>query len=183
MLDLAREIRRRQDSGRRVIDLSLGQPDVPAPSHIAAALREAAKKPSTSYSATAGAADLRELIAKRYTESTHVGTDPSEVIVTPGSKHALFVTLLSLVDPGEEVLVPEPFFPPVREYAFGLSPSPGPLLGLSGCYVSLLRSSRQPTTARNACQVLRSPLRQFRSKPAGAASYVVLLRNSVVLCG
>lgn len=117
MLDLAQEVRRLKDSGRRVIDLSLGQPDVPAPTHIAAALREAAKKPSASYSATAGSANLRELIAKRYTESARVDADPSEVIVTPGSKHALFVTLLSLLDPGEEVLVPEPFFPPYGEIA------------------------------------------------------------------
>jgi aspartate/methionine/tyrosine aminotransferase len=115
MLELANEIMRIESSGTKVIDLSLGQPDVPAPAHITKAFREAIGEPISSYSTSAGSPELRRLIAEEYTRTSKVKTDPSEVIVTSGSKHALFVSLLALLDPGDEILVPEPYFPPYAE--------------------------------------------------------------------
>jgi aspartate aminotransferase len=115
MLDLANEVKRIKDSGRQVVDLSLGQPDVPPPSHISGAMRDALASPVFSYSDTAGVVELRSLIAKMYAKSSGAQTDSSNVVVTPGSKHALFVSFLSLLDPGDEVLCPEPYFPPYAE--------------------------------------------------------------------
>lgn len=116
MLSLADKIRQIESSGQKIIDLSLGQPEVPAPNHISKALQDSLLNPQTSYSSSAGSAELRDLIAKDLsTRSKGVGTSSPEVIVTSGSKHALFITLLSLIDPGDQVLVFEPYFPPYAE--------------------------------------------------------------------
>ncbi|MDG6906394.1 MAG: aminotransferase class I/II-fold pyridoxal phosphate-dependent enzyme [Nitrososphaerota archaeon] len=114
MFEFADKIRKMEASGS-VIDLSLGQPDVPAPAHIAAAVQRALETPITSYSASAGSSDLRSLIANKYSEESGVQTEASEVMVTSGSKHALFISLLSILDQDDEVLVHEPYFPPYAE--------------------------------------------------------------------
>ena len=115
MFELADRIRRLESEGRKITDLSLGQPEVPAPPHISRALQTAVERPLTSYSSPAGSSELRQLIAENYTKESGVETSADEVIVTPGSKHALFISLLSLVDPGDEILVHEPFFPAYAE--------------------------------------------------------------------
>ncbi|HKW05226.1 MAG TPA: aminotransferase class I/II-fold pyridoxal phosphate-dependent enzyme, partial [Nitrososphaerales archaeon] len=117
MFEIADRIREIQSKGKRVIDLSLGQPEVPAPSHIVEAIKTSLDHPITSYTSAAGSTELRTLISETLAKETGAKTDPSEVIVTSGSKHALFITLLSLVDPEEEILVPEPYFPPYAEIA------------------------------------------------------------------
>ncbi len=117
MFELADKIRQLQSKGREIIDLSLGQPEVPAPAHISRAMQEALETPLTSYTSSAGSIELRRLIAERYTMGSGVDTGEQEVIVTSGSKHALFISLLSLVDPGDEILVHEPFFPAYTEIA------------------------------------------------------------------
>lgn len=117
MLSLASEVSRIRESGKTVIDLSLGQPDLPAPPHISDAFRQALLNPTSSYSATEGLPELRGLIAERQSAASKVETSPSQIIVTAGSKHAIFVSLLALLDSGDEVLVPEPYFPPYEEIA------------------------------------------------------------------
>lgn len=116
MFEFADKIRQMEASGS-VIDLSLGQPDVPAPPHIASAVQKALETPITSYSASGGSLELRSLIADKYAEESSVHTEASEVLVTSGSKHALFISLLSLLDQGDEILVHEPYFPPYAEIA------------------------------------------------------------------
>src|SRR5579862_5379140 len=117
MLGLADKIRELEFKGEKVIDLSLGQPEVPAPDHIARATERALQIPQTDYASSEGSRELRSLIAERYSLDARVPTNESEVIITSGSKHALFVTLLSLIDPEDEILVPEPYFPPYKEIA------------------------------------------------------------------
>ena len=117
MFEFADKIRRLQQQGMNVTDLSLGQPDVPAPDHISRALRESTEKPITSYTSAAGSLELRNLISESYSNGSGIETNPDNVVVTCGSKHALFISLLSLIDQGDEILVPEPFFPPYAEIA------------------------------------------------------------------
>lgn len=116
MFEFADKIRKMEASGS-VIDLSLGQPDMPAPPHIAAAVQRALETPITSYSASAGSSELRSLIANKYAEESGVHTEASEVVVTAGSKHALFISLLTLLDQEDEILVHEPYFPTYAEIA------------------------------------------------------------------
>jgi aspartate/methionine/tyrosine aminotransferase len=117
MFEFADKVRRLQQQGINVTDLSLGQPDVPAPDHISRALRESAEKPTTSYTSAAGSLELRNLISESYLHGDDIKTNPNNVVVTCGSKHALFISLLSLIDQGDEIVVPEPYFPPYAEIA------------------------------------------------------------------
>jgi aspartate/methionine/tyrosine aminotransferase len=117
MFQFADRIRVLQQQGINVTDLSLGQPEVPAPAHITKALQQALEKPITSYSSPAGSQELRSLISNKLSEESGKEVSVSQVIVTCGSKHALFITLLSLLDPGDEILVHEPYFPPYAEIA------------------------------------------------------------------
>jgi aspartate aminotransferase len=117
MFELADRIRVLQQQGINITDLSLGQPEVPAPNHIANAAQEALSKSITSYTSAAGSHDLRSLIAERISKESGKDANASEVIVTCGSKHALFIALLSLLDDGDELLVHEPYFPPYAEIA------------------------------------------------------------------
>ena len=116
MLGFAERIRQIESSSRKkVIDLSLGQPEVPAPNHISAAFQKSIEVPMTTYSSSAGSAELRTLIAERISLESGAQADADGVIITSGSKHALFISLLSLVDRDDEVLVFEPYFPPYLE--------------------------------------------------------------------
>lgn len=86
------------------INLGLGQPVVEVPTPLARAAANAAHQPA-SYSPNAGLSSLRSAIASRY------GRHPDEVIVTVGAEQALFLALAGSLNPGDEVLVPDPGFP------------------------------------------------------------------------
>jgi aminotransferase len=95
----------------RVLSLGPGEPDFDTPRHIRAAAKKAIDTGLTHYSPIEGRRELREAIAKKYKRDCGASIDPdSEVIVTTGSTEALFLGLTSVVDPGEEVLVPDPTF-------------------------------------------------------------------------
>ena len=114
-LDFADKVKSLVLRGIKVTDLSLGQPEVLPPKHIADALASSLIEYSSALSSTSGLPELRRLIAERCSLESGVATDSSNIIVTSGSKHALFVSLASLIERGDEVLVPEPYFPPYGE--------------------------------------------------------------------
>ena len=93
-----------------VIVLAGGDPDFPTPSHIVEAAVKALKEGMTHYTPTQGIPQLREAIAAYY-KKFGVEVDPEkEIIVTPGSQQALYLTLASTVEPGDEVLIPDPSY-------------------------------------------------------------------------
>ncbi|MFC6261889.1 pyridoxal phosphate-dependent aminotransferase [Levilactobacillus fujinensis] len=97
--------------GVDVINLSVGQPDYPTP----AAIREAAvtairANQVNSYTATAGTPALREAIVQRLKESQRVDVTAEQVVVTTGAKMALYALFQTLLDPGDEVLLPAPYW-------------------------------------------------------------------------
>ena len=90
------------------INLGLGQPDLPTPSPVALAGIAGIAAGRTGYTSTAGDPALRAAIAGRY---PGVAEGPESVLVTVGSQEAVFASVLTLVDSGDEVLVPEPGYP------------------------------------------------------------------------
>jgi alanine-synthesizing transaminase len=99
--------------GEDIIDLSMGNPDGPTPSHIVDKLVEASKRPSThGYSVSKGIPRLRKAICDWYKRRYDVEFDPdSEAIVTIGSKEGLAHLMLATLDQGDMVLVPNPSYP------------------------------------------------------------------------
>jgi aspartate aminotransferase len=104
----ARELRA---EGRDVISFGAGEPDFATPEHIIAAATRAAHDPvNHHYSANPGLPPVREAVAAYTAEYSNVEVDASEVVVTNGAKQAVFQSFFSLIDPGDEVLLPAPYW-------------------------------------------------------------------------
>ena len=97
-------------SGIDVIDLSVGEPDFPTPEHICQAGKAAISAGKTKYTPAAGIPALREAIANDYTRRSGLTVTPAQVIVSNGAKHSLHNVFTSLLNPGDEVIVPTPYW-------------------------------------------------------------------------
>ena len=137
--------------GRDVISFGAGEPDFPTPEHITAAAARAAYDPANHhYTSNAGLPPLREAIAEYTRHYSRVEVDASEVVVTNGAKQAVFQTFAALVDPGDEVLVPSPYWVtyPAGIELFGGVPIPVATGVDAGFKVSVddLEAARTPKT-------------------------------------
>jgi aspartate aminotransferase len=98
-------------AGRPVIGFGAGEPDFPTPDYIVEAAQRACANPRFhKYSPTPGLPELREAIAAKTARDSGLQVDPSQVLVTNGGKQAVFEAFASLLDPGDEVLVPTPYW-------------------------------------------------------------------------
>ena len=97
-------------SGIDVIDLSVGEPDFPTPEHICQAGKAAISAGKTKYTPAAGIPALREVIANDYTRRSGLAVTPAQVIVSNGAKHSLHNVFTSVLNPGDEVIVPTPYW-------------------------------------------------------------------------
>jgi aspartate aminotransferase len=117
--DRARQLKAQ---GIDVIDLGGGDPDFITPKHVRDAAIEAMNAGDTHYVASAGIPGLRKAIADKLRSDNGIEVEPSGVIVTPGGKQALFEATLAFVEPGVDVLIPEPAwvsYAPMVELAGG----------------------------------------------------------------
>lgn len=109
-LDVLLRARELERAGRDVVHLEIGEPNFATPEHIVEAGIAALRRGETHYGPPAGLPELRDAIATNAaTRGIHI--TPDQVVVTPGAKPAVFYAILSLVNPGDEVLVPDPGFP------------------------------------------------------------------------
>jgi aspartate/methionine/tyrosine aminotransferase len=97
--------------GRSIIHLEIGEPDFPTAPHIVEAAVRALRDGWTHYGPSAGLLQLREAIAEDAGRRRGIKIDPSEIVVTPGGKPIMFFAILALINPGDEVLYPNPGFP------------------------------------------------------------------------
>jgi aspartate/methionine/tyrosine aminotransferase len=102
-----------EKKGRDIIHLEIGQPDFGTFPEIIQAGKDAIDAGFTRYNPPEGYADLRETIAQ-YSQRRSILADPSQVVVAPGAKPVLLFPMLALVEPGDEVLYPDPGFPSYR---------------------------------------------------------------------
>ncbi|MHA1580369.1 MAG: aminotransferase class I/II-fold pyridoxal phosphate-dependent enzyme, partial [Candidatus Freyarchaeota archaeon] len=108
MLERAKELEQR---GQKVIHLEVGEPDFDTPRHIKDAAVKALNDGFVKYTSSKGIPELREAIAMDVERRTGAHVQPNEIIVTPGGKHAILCAVLTLIDPGDEVLIPVPVWP------------------------------------------------------------------------
>jgi aspartate aminotransferase len=97
-------------SGINVIDLSVGEPDFPTPDHICKAADVAIRAGKTKYTPAAGIPDLRKAVAADYSRRTGQAVTPAQVVVSNGAKHSLHNVFTALLDEGDEVIVPTPYW-------------------------------------------------------------------------
>ena len=97
-------------AGVDVIDLSVGEPDFPTPPHICAAAEAAIRAGKTKYTPAAGIPALRAAVAADATRRTGLEVTAAQVVVSNGAKHALHNVFTALLDDGDEVVIPAPFW-------------------------------------------------------------------------
>ncbi|MBS1745958.1 MAG: pyridoxal phosphate-dependent aminotransferase [Bacteroidetes bacterium] len=107
MAKLGRELRAQ---GIDVIDLSLGEPDFDTPEHIKQAAIKAVEDNWSHYTPVAGYADLREAVCTKLKRDNNLDYKPENIVVSTGAKQSLANTILALVDKGEEVIIPTPYW-------------------------------------------------------------------------
>ncbi|MFC3941557.1 pyridoxal phosphate-dependent aminotransferase [Pseudomonas gingeri NCPPB 3146 = LMG 5327] len=98
-------------AGKTVIHMEVGQPDFPTPVHIQQAAEKAITEGKTGYTACAGILELREAVATRISTRTKIPIDAKNVCVTSGAVNAISLALSSVLEPNDEVLVPDPGWP------------------------------------------------------------------------
>ncbi|MGH6664022.1 MAG: pyridoxal phosphate-dependent aminotransferase [Pseudolabrys sp.] len=101
-------IRAARAAGLRILGLSSGDPNIVTDPRIIAAAERAMRSDKTHYSSPAGEPGLRDAIVKRESERSGAQYHPDDILITPGGKFALLTGLMSIINPGDEVLVPEP---------------------------------------------------------------------------
>jgi aspartate aminotransferase len=116
--------------GRRIVHLEIGEPDFETAPHIKEAGKQAIDDGFTHYGPSAGLMPAREAVARYVARTRGMPVSPEQVVLTPGAKPILYFTLEAVVDPGDEVLLPDPGFPIYESVVnyLGATPVPVPLL-------------------------------------------------------
>lgn len=99
-----------REEGRDIISLSVGEPDFPTPPHVVAAMKDALDAGDTRYTAVAGTAALRRASALHYERDLGLKVAPSQVLVSSGGKQSIFLALMATLNPGDDVLIPAPWW-------------------------------------------------------------------------
>jgi aspartate/methionine/tyrosine aminotransferase len=144
--------------GRSVVHLEIGEPDFPTPAHIVEAAKKALDEGWTHYGPTQGLPELREAIAHTISTTRKIQVGPQHVCVVPGGKPIIFFPMLALLEPGDEVIYPNPGFPIYESMIrfLGATPVPMPLVEERGFSfdLNLFRDCLSP---RTKMVVLNSP--------------------------
>lgn len=122
--------RQLEETGRDIVHLEIGEPDFPTPPHIVEAGQRALAEGWTRYGPAAGQPELRSAIADRIGRTRGIRVGPENVCVVPGGKPIMFFSMLALLEPGDEVIYPNPGFPIYESMIrfTGATPVPIPLL-------------------------------------------------------
>jgi len=103
------EVTLREKRGEKVVHLEIGRPDFDTPEHIKEEAKRALDRGAVHYTSNYGELKLREAISKKLQVENGISADPSdEIVVTVGTNEAVFMAMMALLDPGDEVLIPDP---------------------------------------------------------------------------
>jgi aspartate/methionine/tyrosine aminotransferase len=152
-------------AGRPVIGFGAGEPDFPTPGYIVEAAAQACRDPRNHrYTPTAGLPELREAIAVKTLRDSRLSVDAAQILVTNGGKHAVYQAFATLLDPGDEVVLPAPYwttYPEVIKLAGGVPVEV--LAGESQGYLATVDQLDAVVTDRTKILLFCSP-----SNPTGA---------------
>ncbi len=109
-LKVAAKAKAMKEQGIDVIDLSVGEPDFPTPAHIRDAAKRAIDENFTKYTANEGILPLRQAIASHLKDEYQLSYDPAAIIVSNGAKHSLYNVMMALINDGDEVIIPAPYW-------------------------------------------------------------------------
>jgi len=145
-------------TGKNIVHLEIGQPDFPTPQHVREAGKKAIDDGWTGYGPTAGFPDFREAIADYISRTRNIRVAGSNVVVVPGGKPIMYFSMMATLEPGDEVIYPNPGFPiyeSVINY-LGATAVPMPLIESRGFSFDLDEFERK-LSPRTKMVVLNSP--------------------------
>ncbi|MBS7221368.1 MAG: pyridoxal phosphate-dependent aminotransferase [Clostridiales bacterium] len=99
-----------RSEGKNVISFSIGEPDFDTPEHIKKAAVDAINAGFTRYTAAAGIVELRKAVAKKLKEDNGLDYDYTQIVISNGAKHSLINALMAIINPGDEVIIPAPYW-------------------------------------------------------------------------
>src|ERR687890_2312559 len=140
------------------IHLEVGEPDFPTPQHVVEAAHQAARTGLTRYAPNAGLPELREALAEKVTRRNGYEARPEQVVVTQGGIQALYLALRALLEPGDEILLPDPAWPNFRMIAhlLGARVLPYPLVA-QGDFLPRPEDLERLVTPRTRAILINSP--------------------------
>ncbi len=109
-LAMTAKSRELQAQGIDVVNLSIGEPDFNTPEHIKEAAKEAIDQNFSHYPPVPGYESLKKAVCAKLKRENNLDYDPAQIVVSTGAKHSLMNTMLALVDPGDEVIIPAPYW-------------------------------------------------------------------------
>ncbi len=109
-LAMTAKSRELQAQGIDVVNLSIGEPDFNTPDYIKEAAKEAIDQNFSHYPPVPGYESLRKAVCAKLKRENNLDYEPAQIVVSTGAKHSIMNTLLSIVDPGEEVIIPAPYW-------------------------------------------------------------------------
>jgi len=112
------------EAGHDIISLGIGEPDFTAPEPVIQALKEAADQGLTQYTPPAGLGALREALAGYYAQAFDAPVDPERILITAGASGALNLVCLSVINPGDEILMPDPSYPANQNFVLAAGGAP-----------------------------------------------------------
>ncbi len=150
--------------GKNIIHFEIGQPYTSTPANISLAAIQAITEGKTRYTPSMGIPELRHQIAVHVSQTHQVKVSPAEVAVTPSSKPTIFIAMAAILEPGDEVIYPDPGFPAyeILTQYFGCTPRPVPLTETSGFSFDL-KAFRRTINPKTKLIILNSP-----SNPTGS---------------
>lgn len=157
------KLRSLKSSGVDIIYLNAGEPDCDIPMNVKAQAIEAIHEGRNKYSDVRGIPELIEAICHEYKEARSLEYNPSQVIVSNGAKHALFNAFLSLLDPGDEVIIQAPFWPSYYDMIVVMGATPVIVhTSIENNFVMTAEQLEQSITPKTRLVIFNSP-----SNPTG----------------
>ena len=153
-----------KEQGVMVTSLAVGEPDFPTPKHICEAAKQAIDSNFCRYTAVPGIMELRKAVCGYYQNQYDLSIEPANVIIGAGGKHALYNYIMTVVNPGDEVIIPAPYwvsYPDMVKLAEGV-----PVFVKAGAEAKFKVTAeqiREAITPRTKLLILNSP-----SNPTGA---------------
>ncbi|PYS37518.1 MAG: aspartate aminotransferase [Acidobacteria bacterium] len=147
-----------EKQGKKIIHLEIGEPDFPTPAHIVEAGKRALDEGWTKYGPTPGFPEFREMIAAYVSRTRAIKVEADNVCVVPGGKPIMFFSMVALLEPGDEVVYPDPGFPIYESIIrfLGAKPVPMPLIESRGFSFDL-NVLRDGLSKKTKMVILNSP--------------------------
>ena len=114
-LAMTRIVRELRAQGKDVINLSIGEPDFNTPEEVKDFAKQAIDENWTHYPPVSGYPDLREAISKKFQRDNNLDYKPEQIVVSTGAKQSIYQAVMALVNPGDEVIIPAPFWVSYKE--------------------------------------------------------------------